>query len=70
METIPKSTTSVFIWQIKVRKYEMKSEIIALNDVLDMLRVKDKGTIYLFQVNTKNTRKRCEIWSELKLTSL
>ena len=48
----------------------MKSEIIALNDVLDMLRVKDKGTIYLFQVNNKNTRKRCEIWSELKLTSL
>ena len=44
----------------------MKSEIIALNDVLDMLRVKDKGTIYLFQVNN---RKRCEIWSELKLTS-
>ena len=35
----------------------MKSEIIALNDVLDMLRVKDKGTIYFSKLTIKTLEK-------------
>ena len=36
-----------------------------LNSRLSMYKNKDPANIYLFEVNNRNTRKRCEICSKL-----